>query len=31
MLEIRQQIEQAEDEPTEEDLLFEKLRRIDMV
>lgn len=30
MLEIRQQIEQAEDEPTEEDLLLEKLLRIDM-
>ena len=30
MLEIRQQIEQAEDEPTPADLLIEKLRRIDM-
>ena len=30
MLEIRQQIEQAEDGPTQEDLLIEKLRRIDM-
>lgn len=31
MLEIRRQIEQAEDEPTQEDMLFEKLRRIDLM
>ena len=30
MYEIRNRIEQAEDEPTEEDLLMEKLRRIDL-
>ena len=30
MLEIRKRIELAEDEPTEEDLLLEKLRRIDL-
>lgn len=31
MYEIRKRIEQAEDTPTEEDLLLEKLRRIDMM
>ena len=30
MYEIRNRIEQAEDEPTEEDLLLEKLRKIDL-
>ena len=30
MYEIRNRIEQAEDEPTEEDILLEKLRRIDL-
>ena len=30
MFELRKRIELAEDEPTEEDMLLEKLRRIDL-